>query len=128
MSAISRRNLFLALGGIAAAPAAQALPVPVPPTPPIRPISSDPIFAAMERWIRLDQISTSLSGTAAGDAARLEAYRARRQLAQTAPVTVEGLAALTRFLAEQSLELGRSEFFFEPDELPDYARSIAWTA
>src|SRR5262245_4094985 len=124
MSALSRRNLFLALGGIAAAP---ALPVPVQAAQP-RPISSDPIFAALEGWIRLDKAATALAGTEAGDAATLAAYRARRLLAMTSPTTLAGLARYTAFLGEQSADLGRTEFFFEVDELEAYAASISRTA
>src|SRR4051794_29950958 len=96
----SRRNLLIALAGFTAtavaAPALQVVPshaeilLPVP----IRSRPSDPIYAAMERYIRLDQIHVSLSDSDFGAAAALDAYRARRMLAQTAPISREGLAAL----------------------------------
>jgi len=131
MSALSRRNLFLALGGLAAAsaaPVAQALPAPIDVLPPIGPRPDDPIFAAMEQWIRMDQMVVSRSNTEYGSDAASAACCARRMLARTVPVTLEGVAALHRFIVEQSAGLGRTEFFFEGDELSDYALSLTRAA
>jgi len=64
----SRRNLLFALAGLTTAAALPALPaVPsqaeiLPPVP-IPQRSSDPVFAAIERWRRLDEIATAMNGT-----------------------------------------------------------------
>ena len=136
MTQTSRRNLLMALAGLttaaAAAPVVQALPIPVEASPqPVLPRSTDPVFAAMERWTRLEVIALDLERTEFGAAAVLDARRARLMLAQTAPTTREGLTALTEFVARQSRELDTrgSWFFFEVgDEANAYAKSIARAA
>ena len=130
MSQTSRRNLLAALASFIAAPTVQALPAPVPIEtlpPPVSPQPGDPVFAAMERWQRLEEIALDLAHTDFGAAAALDARRARLMLAQTAPTTAEGLTALTEFVGRQSRELkgDGSWFFFEPgEEANAYAASI----
>jgi hypothetical protein len=137
MTQTSRRNLLAALTGFAtaavAAPAVQALPVPIetPPLPPlpIRPRPDDPVFAAIERWTKLEEISVAMEGTDFEAAAILDARRARLLLATTAPTTLAGLNALTTFVGDWGREIGGNRlFFFDPgDEATAYAKSIART-
>jgi hypothetical protein len=115
----------------ATAPALQATPSAaetLPPVP-IRPHPSDPVFAAMERWQRLEQISIAMEGADFEAAAILDVRRARLMLAETRPTSVAGLNALTAFLGDWGREVGEDRmFFFDPgDEVTAYAKSIART-
>jgi hypothetical protein len=144
MTQTSRRNLLGIFAGFTtaavAAPVVQALPVPAEEAPNelsgIRNLgracagtSSDPVFAAIERWTKLEEISVAMEGTDFEAAAILDARRARLLLATTAPTTLAGLNALTTFVGDWGREIGGNRlFFFEPgEEATAYAKSIART-
>jgi hypothetical protein len=74
---------------------------------------SDPIFAAIERYECADAECLRIPDE---DEARLasafeESRRARCALAETAPTTLDGLAALARFLDQQSSTVLETAFF-----------------
>jgi hypothetical protein len=78
----------------------------------------DPILAAIERYERAEADCDRISES---DEARLEAaseesVRARCALAETAPTTLEGLAAFARFLDRQSSVVLKDAFFCDDAE------------
>jgi len=84
---------------------------------------SDPIFAAIERYQRAEAECLRIpdEDEARLDSACEESLRARCALAEIAPTTLEGLAALACFLDQESSVLKTAFFDNNREHLAFYA-------